>query len=404
MLLKIAWRNIWRSKLRSLIVIIAIALGIWSGIFLMSFSAGMNNQRTRDALELSIGHIQIHSAAFNVEQNVSNWLQNPKALETILDTSALVAGYSKRIILNGMVSSALTATGARIAGVDENFEKKTSNVYSKIIEGTWFEDTRKNQIVIGEKLANKHKLRLKSKLVLSFQDPDGNIVTGLFRVGGIFKSSNSKWDEMNVFVRSKDLFPLLSETDKYHEIIVLLKDIENATTFADILALADAQDEVKSWRDVAPDLAYADDMMKQFLYIFMSIIMLALMFGIVNNMLMAILERRRELGMLMAIGFNKTKLFTMILLETVLLGFIGAPVGLFLGWLTVSIFSTKGIDLSIVGQGLESLGMATIIYPEFESNGYWVISIMVVVTAIIASIFPAIKALKLNPVEAIRTL
>lgn len=404
MIIKIAWRNVWRSKLRSLIVITALALGIWSGIFLMGFSSGMNNQRVRDALESNIGHIQIHSPEFNIEASTTNWLYNIDNIENALDSSSIVVGYSKRVILTGMVSSAKTASGARIAGVYPDDEAKTSNIPSKIIEGTWFEDERKNQIVIGQKLADKHNIKLKSKLVLSFQDDEGTILTGLFRVGGIFKSVNSKWDEMNVFVRNDDLYRIIGLTEpKYHELTVLTNDAEKSVVLSSTLSNIDTKNEVKSWREVSPDLAFADDMMSTYMYIFMGIIMLALMFGIVNNMLMAILERKRELGMLMAIGFNKKKLFSMILTETVFLGFVGGPIGLLAGFVTITIFKNTGIDLSIVGEGLESFGMTTIIYPEIETSYYLGISIMVFFTAVIASIYPAIKALRLNPVEAIRS-
>ena len=405
MIAKIAWRNIWRSKQRSLIVIIALALGIWAGIFLMGFSAGMNNQRVRDALESNIGHIQIHSPEFNNEPNTFNWLHDYQSYVLPLDSSSIVRGYSKRVILTGMVSSAKTASGAKIAGIHPDDEMKASNISTKIIDGTWFEDTRKNQIVIGRKLADKHNIKLKSKLVLSFQDEEGTILTGLFRVGGIFKSVNSKWDELNVFVRNEDLFRILEMTEpKYHELVVLTSDQDKAMNLTEQLKSFNDKDEVKSWRDVSPDLAFANDMMASYMYIFMGIIMLALLFGIVNNMLMAILERKRELGMLMAVGFNKKKLFSMILIETIFLGLVGTPIGILLGSLTIEIFAAKGLDLSIVGQGLESFGMTTIIYPEIDPSYYGGISIMVFVTAVIASIYPAIKALKLNPVEAIRTI
>lgn len=404
MLVKIAWRNIWRSKLRSLVVIIAIALGIWAGVFLISFSAGINNQRTQDALESTIGHVQIHSPEFNIEPNVSYWLHNSRAYAEVLDTSRWVKGYSQRIVLNGMVSSAQSASGARIVGVNEEAEKLTSNIYEKVVGGSWFKDQRKNQIVIGKKLAEKHKLRLKSKVVLSFQDEEGNILTGLFRVGGIYKSSNSKWDEMNVFVRSRDLQSILGVFDRYHEIVIMVTDVAHVHALVEQVALLNVKDEVKTWKEVAPDLAYANEAMAQFLFAYMSIIMAALLFGIVNNMLMAILERKKELGMLMAVGLNKVRLFAMIMIETIFLGLVGGPSGMFLGWLTIKLTEKNGLDLSILSEGLQSFGFASIIYPVFDNSYFAIITLMVVTTTIFASIYPAYKALKLNPVEAIRSV
>ena len=404
MLFKIAWRNIWRSKLRSMTVLMAIALGIWAGIFLISFSAGLNLQRTRDALESTIGHVQIHNPKFDNEQRINYWMEDVPVLEQVLDSSSLVKGYSPRVVLNGMVSSANSAGGARIMGIDPAMESSSSNIHEKLIEGTWFEDERKNQIVLGWKLAEKNKLRIKSKVVLSFQDEEGNIVTGLFRVGGIFRTVNSRWDETNVFVRSRDLFNTLGIEPKFHEMVILLKDVEDTEAMDDQLAAADGKDAIKTWKDVAPELAYADEMMSTMLFIFMSIIMIALLFGIVNNMLMAILERRRELGMLMAVGFNKRKLFAMILYETVFLGLVGGPVGIFMGYFSVLYFVYNGADLSIFGEGLESFGLSSIIYPELDTSYYLMVGLMMIVTTVIASIVPAYKALKLNPVEAIRSV
>ncbi len=403
MIIKIAWLNVWRSKLRSLIVIFAITLGIWSGIFLSAFSLGMNNQRTKDALESSYSHIQIHNPKFSIEPKIEFWLNDFATIKNTLDTAKALHGYSPRVILNGMVSSATTASGAKIWGVNPALEKNTTNISTHLVEGTWFEDTRKNQIIIGQKLAEKHHFKIRSKLVLSFQDEDGNIQTGLFRVGGIYKSINSKFDEGNVFTRDKYIFSILGISPKYHEVAILLNDVNKTDVFTSALAKKITADKLSTWIDLAPELAYSDEMMSQFLYVFLSIIMLALMFGIVNNMLMAILERKRELGMLMAIGLNKVKIFSMILIETVFLGLVGGPLGILAGYLTVTAASVNGIDLSIVSKGLNSLGMSTIIYPELETKSYFIIGIMVVITTVIASLYPAYKALKLNPVDTIRT-
>jgi len=403
MIIKIAWLNIWRSKLRSLVVISAIIVGIWAGIFLVAFSLGMNNQRTKDALESSYSHIQIHNPQFYIEPKIEFWLNDFAAIQTTLDTAKALHSYSQRVILNGMISSATTATGAKIWGVNPQNEENTTNVAAHITEGTWFEDTRKNQIVIGQKLAEKHHLKLKSKIVLSFQDEGGDIQTGLFRVGGIFKSINSKFDERNIFTRDKDIFNILGITPKYHEVAILMNQVDKTDAFSSALAKNIKNNKISTWKELAPELAFSDEMMSQFLYVFLGIIMLALMFGIVNNMLMAILERKRELGMLMAIGLNKTKIFSMILIETVFLGLVGGPLGILAGYVTVAITSMVGIDLSAVSKGLSSLGMSTMIYPELETKSYFIIGLMVVITTFLASLYPAYKALKLNPVDTIRT-
>jgi ABC-type lipoprotein release transport system permease subunit len=161
---------------------------------------------------------------------------------------------------------------------------------------------------------------------------------------------------------------------------------------------------VKNWKEIAPELGYADELLAVSLLLVMAIIMLALMFGIINNMLMSILERRRELGMLQAIGMNKPRIFSMIVIETIFIGLVAGPIGMLLGWLTISYFGNVGIDLSIFGQGLESFGISTQIYPELDAWFYGAVAAMVFAMALLASVYPAVKALRLNPVQAIRAI
>jgi ABC-type antimicrobial peptide transport system permease subunit len=143
-------------------------------------------------------------------------------------------------------------------------------------------------------------------------------------------------------------------------------------------------------------------MMGIMLVLDLGIIMMALLFGIINNMLMAILERRRELGMLMAVGMNKRKLFIMILVETLMLGFVAGPVGILLGDLSTRVMMGIGIDLTSKKEGLANLGVQSIIYPEIVPEYYLIVAVMVIMTALLAALYPAYKALKLNPVQAIR--
>ncbi|HIB90533.1 TPA: FtsX-like permease family protein [Candidatus Poribacteria bacterium] len=161
---------------------------------------------------------------------------------------------------------------------------------------------------------------------------------------------------------------------------------------------------IRSWDEISPELGYANELMGTAILIFIGIIMLALAFGIINTMLMAVLERKRELGMLMSVGMNRLKVFTMIVVETIFLALMGGPLGLAFGYFTIQYFGTNGIDLSIVGEGMESFGVGMIVYTSMEAAKYAEVGIMVIITAILSSIYPAYKALKLNPAEAVRAI
>ncbi|MDX5427207.1 MAG: ABC transporter permease [Bacteroidota bacterium] len=405
MIPKVAWRNIWRQRVRSSIVILSIALGIWAGIFLVSFSYGMNDQRTQSALMTSITHLQIHDPGFEKDNHPSFYIKDTGGIRSVLDTSTLVQNYTTRILLNGMVSSPVSASGVRIMGIDPRMEAATTIIEEDLRTGDWFTSEKKNRILIGRKLAEKLHLDVKSKLVLTFQDDQNNIVAGAFRVEGIFKTSNSRYDESTVYVRKQDLESILGwPQGRIHEFAIVLKDREQADPMKQVLKEEFPKMTIRTWKEISPELGYADEVMAQMLVLFIGIIMLALSFGIINNMLMAVLERKKELGTLMAVGMNRRKVFKMIVLETIFLGLAGAPIGMLLGSLTVRITSRTGIDIGFLGQGLESLGISTVVYPEIPSYFYWLIGSMVVLMTLLASIYPARKALKLNPIEAIRSI
>ena len=163
-------------------------------------------------------------------------------------------------------------------------------------------------------------------------------------------------------------------------------------------------DKVESWEEISPALVFMEQMMASMLKILIVIIMSALAFGIVNTMLMAVLERIRELGMLMALGMERSKVFLMIMFETIYLSTVGGPVGLMVGFATVSYLGKTGIDLTDYSEGLEAIGYNSILYPTLQPMDYFQIVIGVVLTAFLASIYPAWKAIKLKPIDALHTV
>ena len=369
----------------------------------MSLSYSLNEQRTKAAIESMISHVQIHHPEFVKDRNVKYDIENWNSVVQSLESDTAIKAFSYRVEMNGMLSSAAGGSGVAIHGINPQIEQSVTTLFEDVIEGTYLEGDRKNQILISAKTAAKLNVKMRSKLVLTFQDSEGNIQTGLFRVGGIFKTSNSTYDEANVFVRTTDLWRLFGD-EIVHEIAVLANSIERASMVRDRISDSYPDILVEDWKQIAPELAYADEMMETILYIFIIILMLAMAFGIVNTMMMAVLERRHELGMLMAVGMNKGRVFRMILLETLYLGLAGGPLGLILSYLTISYFQYAGLNLSTYSEGLESVGLESIIHPQLESSTYWFVAFMVVVTALLSAISPARRALKLNPTEAIRSI
>lgn len=403
MLIAVAWRNIWRSKTRSLVILVAICLGLASGIFYMGFYKGMVDQRINSAITTEASHIQIHHKEYLNNPDKKFVIANADSVVQIIRSVPEVKATSSRIIVNTMIQSPTTGAGVKVTGIVPEDEKQVTNLYSKVVEGSYFGGEARNPIVIGRKLAEKLKVKLKSKVVITLQDMQGNMTGAAFKVEGIFETSNTAFDESVVFVRKSDLSRVLLMNDNScHEIAVLLNNNEALARVDQVLKEKFPTLDVKTWREIMPEVSLVESSFGLTMVIFMGIILLALLFGIINTMLMAVLERTKELGMLMAIGMNKLRVFMMILLETVMLSLFGGVCGILLGWLLNLYFGIRGIDLGAWATAYKSMGFDTLVYTKLPVSVSMEIAVMVIVTGILASIYPALKALKLKPAEAVR--
>ncbi len=279
-----------------------------------------------------------------------------------------------------------------------------SNLYSKLIEGNYFEEKRRNPIIIGRKLAEKLNVKLGSKVVLTLQDIDNNITAGAFRIVGIFITENNIFDEANVFVLDKSIRKLMNLPENAsHEIAILADNNENVTGIQDSIKKEFSDLEVMSWLELSPEMSYLNEAMDLMMYIFIIIILFALLFGIINTMLMAVLERVKEIGMLMAIGMNKLRVFMMIVIETILLSLTGGVFGIIMGSLVSKYFETHKIDLTVWGEAYSDIGYGSFTYTSLDTSLLINVTILVILTGILASLYPAYKALKNDPADALRT-
>ena len=404
MLFKIAWRNIWRNRTRSLVVISAVAIGLFAGMFIMAFFQGAINQEIESMVETQLSHIQFHNPAFIDDKEVNDTIANGSAIINRLKNNPAVKAVSGRLITTGMISSTSTASGVEIHGIIPDDERLVSNLAKDVIEGAYFTGGKKNEIVIGEKLAGKLGVKLHNKIVLTFQSKTGDLTAGSFRIAGIFRSRNSAFDEMTVFTRFDDLAAILSTSNEMHEIAIVLKDGQKTNAVAGGLKKEYPSLLVQTWTELSPQMALLTGIMDQMMYIIIGIILLALMFGIINTMLMAVLERQREFGMLMAIGMNKPRLFAMIVLESVMLTCAGIPAGILFTIITVGSLARHGIDLSSFSQALSQYGFSNVIYPVLKQSMFVPVTLMTALTAILSAIYPAIKALRFKPAEAIHKI
>jgi len=403
MLLSISWRNVWRNKLRSLVMVIAITLGLCAGIFSTGFYLGMADQRIDKAIKTELSHIQVHQNNFRQAHDITKFIPKGDSLVREFNDMPLVAGASPRIVIFSMIASAENGYGVKIMGIEPKFERKTTNIYTKIVEGNYFEEKKKNPIILGDKLAEKLKVKLGSKVVLTLQDVDNNIISGAFRIVGIFNTVNTTFDESNVFVKYEDLIRLTNlPAGACHEIAISVKNDEDVNLVKDQIAKATGSLEVMTWKELSPEMSYLTEAMDIYMYIFIVIILLALLFGIINTMLMAVLDRIKELGMLMAIGMSRVRVFFMIMLETIFLSLTGGIAGVTLGYLISKYFETHKISLARWGNVYTSIGYDPYVYTSLDWTYIINTTILVFITGVIASIYPAYKALQNDPAQALR--
>ncbi len=403
MLFKVAWRNVWRSRTRSLVVIGAIIIGVWSILFLLGFMGGFTQSYVNNAIENQISHLQLHAPQFMDEKELKYSFEDASSKREQVATQAGVEATCVRTITNVMLASSKGARGIIARGVDAADEAKVTKLDQKIVDGTYFND-KKNPMLLSKRIVEKLGLKVRSKVVLTFQDFEGEIVSAAFRVAGIFDTGNAPFDESTLFIKRSDINRLLGREDTAHEIAVFIEDIKELGSLQSSLQNQFPDLEVANYQEISPDVQLYETQSSSSMYVLTVIFMLALIFGIINTMLMAVLERVRELGMLMAVGMNKGRVFSMVVLETVLMTLIGVPIGLLLGFLTTNYFANRGIDLSAFSEGMQEFGMSEMVYPKVDMASYIFLAVAVGITAILASIYPAFRAIRLRPVEAIRKL
>jgi len=403
MLTSLAWKNIWRNKKRSLIIVVAIAFGLWGGLVAGAIMMGWGESMVDTAIDRDLAHIQIHNPGFLRDREVTNFIPNGFAVMDSVRKIPGVKAVSGRTLVEGMAASPTSTFGVTIMGIDPDQAKRVTDIYKLLVEGDYFNGKGKNPIVIGQKLADRLSLKIRSKIILSFQGLDSSLTYAAFRVSGIYKSGSSLFDESHVFVRQADLFRLLNTQPIVHEIAIRA---ESAKLMSRVLAAIQGRYpkmDIKTWKELAPEIAVTADAMISFTYLFVAIILMALIFGITNTMLMAVMERIRELGMLIAIGMKRVKVFVMILLETIMLSFTGGICGMIIGGASIAWLSHTGIDFSAFSSSLESFGIGTMLYPFLPLDMYIALVAMIIVAASIASTVPAWKAVHLVPSQAIRT-
>ncbi len=399
-IIKIAWRNLWRNPGRSGVLLAAIIAGVWAGVTVSAVSNGFIDQRF-ERLVNEVSHIQMHHPEYRADRETSMFIRQADHIKQFLEINGSVETFSARALADGIIQSPVSSSGVMVRGIDPAREDSVTGIRNLLSDGEYLDSDVRNPLLIGQKLAEKLHADVGTRLVITFQNSENELTSAAFNVAGIY-STPSPLAERLVYTRLENLQPHLHETPIYHEIAILIKNGFSIEEFAETLNQTFADTEALTWHELSPELRLYADIGNQATYYIMIVILLALAFGILNTMLMAIFERTRELGMLMAVGMNRIKVFLMICVESFLITMTGAVLGMALSALLIRYLYLTGLDMSAFSEGLAEFGYDAVINPYLPAESFLGITLLVAVTAILASVYPAYKAIRLQPAEAVR--
>ncbi len=404
MFFQLAWRNLWRNPKRTLVLLTAVIIGVWSMVFLGALMRGVSDQMVRNGIANLTGHIQIHQQGYRNDPVVGNSIPHPQQLEqTLTESLPQNAHWAQRIRVYAVAGNARHSAGITLVGIDPPREAKVSFVGSAVTEGRFLQLEDRNGILIGKALAEKFKTGLGKKLVLMSQDANNDTASRAFRITGIFHAELEVTEKQFVFVNLDTARTMLELDQGISEISILLPEKTDAKTIAqalkDKLPASDAL-EVDSWLDLLPFVTAVMELYDGFIFIWFIIIFIAMGFGIVNTILMAVFERVREFGLLKALGMKPGWIVMQVLTESFLLLLIGQIIGSILGLASVALLARNGIDLSALSDGLEYVGMSRMIFPVIITRDIVIANLVVFILGVLVSLYPALKAARFTPVEA----
>ncbi len=400
-IITLAWRNLWRNHRRTLIMVAAISVGAWAMIFMTSLMRGMVNDMLRDGIRVLPGHVQVHHAAYRDDPSVNNLLAMTAGEVSAAMTAAGIERFTARVRVPAIISSERESRGITFVGVDPRQEALLDAIGSAIVEGEALSGPDDKGVIIGQKLADKLDTRVGKRVVVMSQDPDNEVADRGFRVVGLYAANLAVQEETYAFAGREIVQAMLRIGDGVSEVAVSGDDYRDVSQLlAQVSALMDEQDEVLPWQELDAYLGTMLGVMDGFVLIWVIVIFLALSFGLVNTLVMAVFERVREIGLMLALGMRPSSILAQIIVESILLLVIGLSVGNALAFASI-VPLQDGIDISIVAEGMEMFGASSVLYPELQMNDVVLANIVVLLLGFLASLSPAWRASRYEPVEAI---
>ena len=404
--LKMAWRNIWRNPRRTLLTIAAIAFASLILVFMLSFQLGCYGTMINTSVRISTGHIKIQAKGYLEDKKMRLVIQDPDPVAKILDRIKGIDAYTFRANGFSLVSSKNRTLGAVVSGIDPLGEARVSTIKSLIRKGRYLEPGDKYGSLIGQHLARNLKVDINDELTILGQGRDGSIAPGILTVTGIFESGIDEFDRSVIMMELKGFQEIFSMGKSVHEAVITTNSLKQVKaikqeiqtklstlqTFFPLTAL--------DWMEIMPGLLQGIQMDLVSGIIMYLILIIVVAFSIFNTFLMAIFERTREFGVMMAIGTTPWRLTRLILYESICMTALGIVLGIGAGSLLTAYFQKHGIHIAGGEEILRQYGIPDRLYPELSLISALAGPLIVFLITALSAVFPALKIRGLKPVEA----
>lgn len=401
MVLKMAWRNLWRSRRRTLVTVGAMTLALTILILYTSLVEGYLRDLERNILELELGDIQIHAPGYLDRPSLYNTVEDPVSLIGKLEDHGYRA--SARLLGGGLVAAGDSAAGASLRGIDVRQNAQVSRIGKHVADGGWLDPSDPGGVVLGRRLARTLNVHIGDELVLLSQAADGSIANDLFRIRGILEGISDATDRGGVFMTAGSFRAFFGLSRGAHEVIVRRPQVQDLEAAVQAIKELAPGTDVKTWRDLMPTLASLMDSTRSVIQVVFFVVYVVIAILILNAMLMAVFERIRELGILKALGVSPERVLTLIMTESGLQTALATVIGILLSIPGLWYLTEVGIDTGKLG-GVSVLGIAfsPMWYAVVTPWSYLAPVSLLVVMVLAAVCYPALKAARISPVEAMR--
>jgi ABC-type lipoprotein release transport system permease subunit len=400
-ILKMAFRDLGRNRRRSFFSALAVGGGLALLILMSSVVAGEMGSAIESAIKLQSGHIQIRAATYDENKSSLKWedlVANPDEIATKIAAFDQVKAATPRLYASGFLSSGNQSAGAKITGIDP-LSSANDPYREGIISGSYLSPDDRDAVLIGKPMAEKLKLKVGDSVSLSLNTADGNVQDQAFTVKGIYTTGTYGFDSGTVFLPLAKAQALTRTENHASAIFVLLKDTTMTDTVVSALSVS-SNLEIKTWKDLNALFVEYEAFAQSYIAIFYMIILAISASVIINTLIMSVYERTREIGILSAIGMRGGRIMLLFLAESSMLAFGGVIMGLILGVLATLYFNINGFYIG--NMGLSGMAIADTIYAKLTVDNLINLTIMTFVVTMLAGLYPAVMASRMQPVEALR--